>query len=73
MSDGWGTTRYTGVAKGSLSKELAVVGRVAVVSAVQHTCFKLVVGGLLCDVKGFISVAGHCQQGLPGDTSLMDY
>jgi hypothetical protein len=31
----------TGVAKGLLSKELAVVGRVAVVSAVQHACFKL--------------------------------
>jgi hypothetical protein len=28
----------TGMAKGSLSKELAVVGRVAVVSAVQHAC-----------------------------------
>jgi hypothetical protein len=34
MDYGWGTTRYTGVAKGSLSKELAVVGRVAVVSHV---------------------------------------
>jgi hypothetical protein len=31
----------TGVAKGSLSKELAVVGRVVVVSAVQHACFNL--------------------------------
>jgi hypothetical protein len=31
----------TGVAKGSLSKELAVVGRVVVVSAVKHTCFNL--------------------------------
>jgi hypothetical protein len=31
----------TGVAKGSLSKELAVIGRVAVVSAVKHACFNL--------------------------------
>jgi hypothetical protein len=31
----------TGAAKGSPSKELAAVGRVAVVSAVQHACFKL--------------------------------
>ena len=59
----------TGAAKGSPSKELAAVGRVAVVSAVQHACFNLkleeedaVVGGLLCDVKGFITVAGHCRQ-----------
>jgi hypothetical protein len=50
LEGGWGCLidggrLDTGVAKGSLSKELAVgvVGRVqvAVVSAVQHACFKL--------------------------------
>jgi hypothetical protein len=55
----------TGVAKGSLSKELGVVGLVAVVWTNGTTLSRVwkrrnaVVGGLPGDVKDFISVAGH--------------
>jgi hypothetical protein len=46
LEGGWrclmdGVRLDTGVAKGSLSKESAVVGRIVVVSAVQHACFNL--------------------------------
>jgi hypothetical protein len=45
LEGGWGCLMDggldTGAAKGSPNKELAVVGRVAVVSAVQYACFNL--------------------------------
>jgi hypothetical protein len=58
-----------GVAKGSVSKELAVVGRVGVVLAVQHACFNLKLEEEECcsrratlRCRRFISAAGHCRQ-----------